>query len=54
MEEATAAFPQWEKDLKASFTDSLYSLTSKLRKAFRDDDRVCDDVSHGFLALSLL
>ena len=50
MEEATAAFPQWEKDLKATLTDSLYSLTSKLRKAFSDDDRVCDDVAHGFLA----
>ena len=50
MEEAKAAFPQWEKDLKASVTDSLYSLTSKLRKAFRDDDRIYDDVADGFLA----
>ena len=31
-------------------TDSLYSLTSKLRKAFADDDRVCDDLAGNILA----
>ena len=41
-DQAEAAFPQWEKELKQSLTDSLYSLTSKLRKAFADDDRVPD------------
>ena len=43
MEEATAAFPQWEKALKELLTDSLYSLTSKLKGAFRDDVRVPDE-----------
>lgn len=49
MDQAEAAFPQWEKDLKASLTDSLYSLISKLRKAFNDDDRVSDDFARGIL-----
>ena len=50
MEEARAAYPQWEKDLRASLTDNLGPLTSRLRKAFRDHDRVPDDVAGGFLA----
>ena len=50
IEDATTAFPQWEKDLKESLTDSLYSLTSKLKKVLCDDDRVLDDVARGFLA----
>ncbi len=50
MEEARAAYPQWEKDLRASLTDNLGPLTSRLGKAFRDDDRVPDDVAGGFLA----
>jgi len=40
MEEATAAYPQWEKDLKETLTDTLGPLTAKLRRAFRNDDRV--------------
>lgn len=44
MDQTEAAFPQWEKALKASLTDSLYSLISKRRKAFNDDDRVSDDL----------
>ena len=50
MEEARAAFPAWEKALKASLTDSLGPLTEKLREVLRDDDRVPDDVANGFLA----
>ena len=50
MEEAEAAYPQCEKDLRASLTDTLGPLTSKLRMAFRDDDRVPDDFAGGFLA----
>ena len=49
-DQAEAAFPQWEKELKQSLTDSLYSLTSKLRKAFAADDRVCDDLAGNILA----
>lgn len=49
MEEATAAYPQWEKDLKETLADTLGPLTVKLRRAFRDDDRVSDDVADGFL-----
>ena len=49
-DQAEATFPQWEKELKQSLTDSLYSLTSKLRKAFADDDRVCDDLAGNILA----
>ena len=40
MGQAEAAFPRWEKALKESLTDSLRSLTDKLKKAFKDDDRV--------------
>ena len=50
MEEARAAFPQWEKVLKASLTDTLGSITSKLSKVFRDDDRIPDEIAGGFLA----
>ena len=50
MEEATAAFPQWEKALKELLTDSSYSLTSKLRKAFRDDARVPDEFAGDIIA----
>ena len=50
MEQAEAAFPQWEKALKESLTDSLHSLTKKLKKAFKDDDRVPDEVAGAFLA----
>ena len=42
-EDAKAAFPQWEGALKASLTDSLGPLTSKLGKAFRNDDRLQGD-----------
>ncbi len=44
IEEAEAAFPQWEKDLKEVLADSLGPLAAKLRIAFRDDDRVPDEV----------
>ena len=50
IEEATAAFSQWEKALKELLTDSLYSLTSKLRQAFRDDARVPDDFADNTIA----
>ena len=50
MEEARAAFSQWEKDLKESLTDSFHSLISKIRKAFDDDKRVPDDVAGDILA----
>ena len=43
MDEARAAFPDWEKALRASLTDSLGPLTKKLGKAFRNDDRVAND-----------
>ena len=49
MEQAEAAFPRWEKALKESLTDSLRSLTDKLKKAFNDDDRVPDEVAGAFL-----
>ena len=50
MEQAEAAFPQWEKALKESLTDSLRSLTDKLKRAFNDDERVPDEVVGAFLA----
>lgn len=50
MEEAAAAFPQWEKDLKETLTDTLRALTAKLGKAFKDDARVPGDVAGPFLA----
>ena len=50
MEQAEAAFPEWEKALKQSLTDSLRSLTKKLKKAFNNDDRVLDDVADAYLA----
>ena len=50
MEQAEAAFPQWERALKESLTDSLHSLTKKLKKAFNDDDRLPDEVAGAFLA----
>lgn len=50
MDEAAAAFPQWEKDLKEILADTLGALTAKLRRTFRDDDRVPDDVADTFLA----
>ena len=50
MEQAKAAFPEWEKALKESLTDSLHSLTRKLRKAFNDDHRVPDDIAGACLA----
>ncbi len=50
MEQAEAAFPQWEKALKESLTDSLRSLTDKLKRSFNDDDRVPDEVAGAFLA----
>ena len=50
MEEAAAAFPQWERDLKEILSDTLGPLTAKLRRTFRDDDRVPDDVADPFLA----
>ena len=49
-EDAKAAFPKWEGALKASLTDSLGPLTSKLGKAFRDDDRVPDHFSGDIIA----
>ena len=50
MEQAEAALPQWEKALKESLTDSLRSLTDKLKRAFKDDGRVPDEVTGAFLA----
>ena len=50
MEQAEAAFPKWEKTLKESLTDSLHSLTKKLKKAFGDDDRVPDEIAGAYLA----
>ena len=50
MEQAEAAFPKWEKEFKESLTDSLNSLTKKLKKAFNDDDRVPDEVARAYLA----
>ena len=50
MEQAEAAFPEWERALKDSLTDSLYSLIKKLKKAFDDDDRVPDEVALDYLA----
>lgn len=49
MKQVEAAFPEWEKALKESLTDSLYSLTNKLKKAFNDDDRVPDEVARTYL-----
>ena len=49
-EEAKAAFPNWEGTLKASLTDSLGPLTSKLGKAFRDDARVPDEFAGDIIA----
>ena len=50
MEQAEAAFPEWEKALKETLTDSLHSLTKKLNKAFKDDDRVSNEVAGAYLA----
>lgn len=50
MEEASAAFPQWEEELEETLTDSLRALTAKLGKAFKDDERVPDEVADAFLA----
>ena len=50
MDEARAAFPEWEKALRASLTDSLGPLTEKLGKALRDDDRVADEVAANVLS----
>ena len=50
MEEAEAAYPQWEKALKETLTDTLHALTAKLEKAFKDDDRVSDDIAEPFIA----
>jgi len=50
MEQAEAAFPEWERALKESLTDSLHSLTKKLKKAFHDDNRVPDEIAGACLA----
>ena len=50
IKQAEAAFPEWEKALKKSLTDSLHSLTRKLDKAFNEDDRVPDEVAGAFIA----
>ena len=50
MEQAQAAFLEWEKALKVSLTDSLHSLTKKLKRAFNDDDRVPTEVAGAYLA----
>ena len=50
MEEAKAAYPQWEKNLKETLTDSLHALTAKLGEAFKDDERVPDGVADDLLA----
>lgn len=50
MEQAEAAFPDWEKALKETVTGSLHSLTKMLHKAFEDDDRVSDEVAGAYLA----
>ena len=50
MEQAGAAFPNWERDLKSSLTDSLHLLARKLERAFKDDDRIPDDFANAFLA----
>ena len=50
MEQAEAAFPEWEKALKETLSDSLHSLSKKLKKAFRDDNRVSDEVADAYLA----
>lgn len=42
--EAEAAFPKWRMKLERSLTDTLTSLTSRLREAFENDDRVPADV----------
>ena len=50
MEEASAAIPQWGEELEGTLTDSLRALTAKLGKAFKDDERVPDEVANAFLA----
>ena len=50
LDQVMAAFPGWERQMKESLTDSLYSLTSKMRDALNDDDHVAVDFSHDFLA----
>lgn len=50
LEEAEAAFPQWEKKLKETLSDTLGSLTSKLREEFGNDERVPDDCARDILA----
>ena len=50
VDQAEAAFPEWAKELKQALTDSLYALTSKLGKAFEDDDRVPKAVASDFIA----
>ena len=42
IEQAEAAFPQWEEKLKETLSDTLGSLTSKLKEVFEKDDRVPD------------
>ena len=42
--------PEREKALKESLTDSLHSLTEKLKKAFHDDNRVPDEIAGTCLA----
>ena len=49
IEQAEAAFPQWEEKLKESLSDTLGSLTSK-REAIENDDRVPDDRARQVLA----
>lgn len=50
MEQVEAAFPEWEKALKETLTDSLHALTKKLNKAFEDDDRVSNEVAGAYIA----
>ena len=50
MEQAEAAFPEWEKALKETLSDSLHSLSKKLNKAFGDDNRVSNEVADAYLA----
>ena len=50
MEQANAAFPEWERALEESLADSLSSLTRKLGKAFNDDKRVPHKIAGAYLA----
>ncbi len=49
MDEARAAYPQWERNLKETLTDTLRALTTRLKTAFREDGRVPDDFADGFI-----